>query len=39
MGDESPIGASTHYHADYVTPYWADSYERVAQIDSHIFYQ
>lgn len=39
MGDKSPIGASTHYHADYVTPYWAESYERVAQIDSHIFYQ
>lgn len=30
---------STHYHADYVTPYWVDSLERMTQIDAHIFYR
>ena len=26
------------YHADYVTPYWADSYTPVYQVGQHIFY-
>lgn len=26
------------YHAEYVKPYWASSYDRQARIDSHIFY-
>ena len=30
---------STHYHADYVRPYWAASYRKVAQIGRHIFYR
>lgn len=29
----------THYHASYVSPYWASSYERVAQVGKHIFYR
>ncbi|MCU0948751.1 MAG: cell wall hydrolase [Porphyrobacter sp.] len=32
------VGA-THYHADYVTPYWAPSLTRVRQIATHIFYR
>ena len=39
MGKKSPIGSATHYHADYVDPYWTDAYDRVAKIDSHIFYE
>ena len=35
----SPIGQAIMYHADYVNPYWAASYTRVAQIESHIFYE
>ena len=27
------------YHADYVKPKWAKDYERVGQIDTHIFYK
>jgi spore germination cell wall hydrolase CwlJ-like protein len=27
------------YHASYVNPYWADSYERTVRIDTHIFYK
>lgn len=30
---------STHYHADSVHPYWADSLNRTVQIDNHIFYK
>lgn len=28
----------THYHAVYVSPYWSESMQLVAQIDDHIFY-
>lgn len=33
-----PTGAALWYHADYVTPYWADSMTETAQIGRHIFY-
>lgn len=36
---DNPIGESTMYHATYVSPYWKHAYERVAQIEDHIFYQ
>ena len=29
---------ATYYHADYVNPYWAADYRRVATIGRHIFY-
>jgi hypothetical protein len=29
---------STHYHADYVDPYWSQYLVRKAKIDTHIFY-
>ena len=29
---------STHYHADYVSPYWSDYMILKAKIDTHIFY-
>lgn len=35
----SPVKDAVMYHADYVNPYWASSYNRVARIDSHIFYE
>jgi len=38
-GRISPVEHATHYHADYVKPYWANSYTRVAVVDNHIFYQ
>ncbi|NJC04497.1 spore germination cell wall hydrolase CwlJ-like protein [Sphingomonas kaistensis] len=34
----APVGYSTHYHADYVVPYWAASLDKVAVIGRHIFY-
>lgn len=35
----APIGHATHYHADYVLPYWADSLDKSVQIGRHIFYR
>jgi N-acetylmuramoyl-L-alanine amidase len=31
-------GGATHYHADYVTPYWAASLRYITTIGSHLFY-
>lgn len=36
---ESSVGMSTHYHANYVMPYWASSLDKVSQIGTHIFYR
>lgn len=33
------VGRATHYHADYVLPYWADSLDKVAVIGRHVFYR
>ena len=35
----APVGHATHYHADYVLPYWADSLDKVTVIGRHIFYR
>lgn len=33
------VGGATHYHANYVSPYWAPSLVRVGKIGAHIFYR
>ncbi|WP_247713424.1 cell wall hydrolase [Qipengyuania polymorpha] len=33
------VGTSTHYHADYVVPYWAFRMGKLATIGRHIFYR
>lgn len=33
-----PAGWATHYHADYVVPYWASSLAKIGQVGAHIFY-
>ena len=33
------VGTSTHYHADYVVPYWAFKMGKLATIGRHIFYR
>lgn len=35
----APVGWATHYHADYVVPYWAQSLQKLATIGHHIFYR
>ena len=34
-----PVGTATHYHADYVFPYWAPTLVKLRQIGAHIFYR
>ena len=34
-----PVGLATHYHADYVRPWWAASLRRAVSVGSHIFYR
>ena len=36
---ETSVGTATHYHADYVSPYWAPTLYKIAQIGRHIFYR
>lgn len=35
----SPVGNSTHFHADYVYPWWSDRLDKVAQVGRHIFFR
>lgn len=35
----APVGNATHYHADYVMPYWAPTLVKNAVIGAHIFYR
>lgn len=34
-----PVGNATHYHANWVVPYWAPSLARTTSIGAHIFYR
>ena len=36
---ERQVGAATHYHANYVAPYWAPRLAKITQIGAHIFYR
>ncbi|SPU55782.1 Spore cortex-lytic enzyme precursor [Brevundimonas vesicularis] len=33
------VGTATHYHADYVHPWWAPTVAKVTQIGAHLFYR
>ena len=35
----SHVGGATHYHAEYITPYWARTLVRLTRIGAHIFYR
>ena len=35
----APVGNATHYHANYVVPYWASSLVKTAVQGAHIFYR
>ena len=34
-----PVGYSTHYHTDWVVPYWQASLDKVAAVHSHLFFR
>lgn len=33
------VGTATHYHADYVHPWWAPTLMKIDQIGAHVFYR
>ena len=35
----APVGSATHYHANYVSPWWASSLARIGAVGSHVFYR
>lgn len=35
----APVAQATHYHADYVQPWWAGSMLKLAKVGRHIFYR
>ena len=34
-----PVGHSTHYHTDWVVPYWQSSLDKVAKVGTHLFFR
>jgi hypothetical protein len=38
LSEEPSLTEATHYHADYVAPYWSSEMVRLAKIGRHIFY-
>lgn len=36
---QNRVGEATHYHADYVAPYWGRQLAKVVKIGAHIFYR
>jgi spore germination cell wall hydrolase CwlJ-like protein len=38
-GVYGPVGLATHYHANYVRPWWAAAMRRAVSVGSHIFYR
>lgn len=35
---EASVGMSTHYHTDWVFPYWAPNLRKITKLGTHIFY-
>ncbi|MEL7190695.1 MAG: cell wall hydrolase, partial [Pseudomonadota bacterium] len=33
------VGWSTHYHTDWVYPYWSDSLDKTAAVKTHVFFR
>ncbi len=38
-GTYPPVGLATHYHTNWVRPYWSDSLEKIAIVDTHLFFR
>ena len=34
-----PVGHATHYHTDWVVPYWQSSLDKVARVGTHLFFR
>lgn len=35
---DGAVGGATHYHTDWIVPYWRDSMIKVARVRTHLFY-
>jgi spore germination cell wall hydrolase CwlJ-like protein len=34
-----PVGHATHYHTDWVVPYWSASLEKITEVHTHLFFR
>ncbi len=34
-----PVGYATHYHTDWVVPYWSSSLDKVTAVGTHLFFR
>lgn len=34
-----PVGQATHYHTDWVVPYWSSSLDKIVAIETHLFFR
>ena len=34
-----PVGQATHYHTDWVVPYWSSSLEKIVAVHTHLFFR
>ncbi len=35
----APVGLATHYHTDWVVPYWSSSLEKITAVGTHLFFR
>jgi hypothetical protein len=35
----APVGYATHYHTDWVVPYWQSSLDKIAAVGTHLFFR
>ena len=36
---DRPVGYATHYHTDWVVPYWQASLDKIAAVHTHLFFR
>jgi hypothetical protein len=36
---EKVVGTATHYHTDWVVPYWSGSLDKIAEVHTHLFFR
>jgi hypothetical protein len=36
---DGSVGYATHYHTDWVVPYWRATLDKIAQVNTHLFYR
>jgi spore germination cell wall hydrolase CwlJ-like protein len=34
-----PVGHATHYHTDWVVPYWQSSLDKISKVGTHLFFR